>query len=107
MTKAVAGRFPAGVHINQTELAILELIGSRSGGTGSAAEVSLREMQTLTSRGIATVRRSCHRLQEQGLIQIEARYLPNGGQLENAYSVTPKGCQVLVGAHPAKASSAA
>ena len=97
MTKAVAGQFPQGVHLNQTELVILEVIGARSGGRAGPASVSLRELQGLTSRSVATVRRSCHQLEDQGLIRIERRYLPNGGQLENAYAITAKGCQTLVG----------
>ena len=102
MTKAVHGQLPAGVHINETDLAVLDQIGSRSGGSGSAVELSLRELSALTARKVETVRRSCRQLERQGLIDVESRYLPNGGQLENAYAITAKGCQVLVGARHAQ-----
>ena len=98
MTKAVHGRLPQGVHINETDLAVLDQIGARSGGAGSAVAFSLRELSDLTARKVETVRRSCRQLERQGLIDIESRYLSNGGQLENAYAITAKGCQVLVGA---------
>ena len=102
MTKAVRGQLPDDVHINETDLAVLDQIDVRIGDAGGPAQLSLRELSGLTARKAETVRRACRQLERQGLISIEPRYLPNGGQLENAYAVTPKGCEVLVGARQAQ-----
>ena len=67
------------------------------GGRADPASVSLRELQGLASRGAATVRRSRRRPEGRGLARIERRCLPDGCHLENAYAITAKGCQTLVG----------
>ena len=79
------------VRVNETELAVLELVASRAGAPGGAAELGVAEVAEAAGVSAPTARRSLRSLEEAGLVRISARTAADGGRLANAYSLTPTG----------------
>lgn len=98
-----------GITVNETEAKMLALLARHATdavaleGEDSHGEDALCHPVALGKRAMAqemgcsevSVRRATLRLEEAGLIEITARRLENGGQLENAYHVTHEGVAVL------------
>lgn len=57
--------------------------------------VSVSQLSADFSCSLATVRNVIRSLEHKGLISVQARFLRNGGQLENEYEVTQEGIRVL------------
>lgn len=83
--------------IEQRKLRLLGILLEYGKRLGEKAEVSYSQlssdMQFSDSGG--AVRRLVKGMEEEGLITVQARFLPNGGQLENAYRITEKGMCLL------------
>lgn len=92
MTKRVRFDSPQGVRVNETEYALMRYIASRSDGP---AVLSVSELSKELVRSVVTIRNSLRSLGDKGLLEIRARYLRNGGQLENEYEVTELGHRIL------------
>lgn len=92
MTKRVRFDSPQGVRVNETEYALMRYIASLSDGP---AVLSVSELSKELVRSVVTIRNSLRSLGDKGLLEIRARYLRNGGQLENEYEVTELGHRIL------------
>lgn len=92
MTKRVRACEPLGVRINESELAILRMT-SEMGDTRITRSVS--RLAEAMGKSVATARNSIKALERKGLVTVRARFLRNGGQLENEYGLTPLGQRVL------------
>lgn len=64
----------------------------RDAGAG-ARQVPLSVSALSDALGTTEYRTRCslRALKSEGMLAVRARYLPNGGQRENAYRITPKG----------------
>lgn len=95
-TRAV--RLPAslGVHVNETQLKMLQKIASAGGG--EPVQLSVAELGRAGGIKAAPASISLRALKGQGLLEVRSRFLPNGGQLENEYELTELGKQVLAAA---------
>lgn len=64
----------------------------RDEGAGSRpTPLSLSALSSALGTTECRTRCSLRALKAEGMIAVRARYLPNGGQRENAYRITPKG----------------
>lgn len=90
MTKRAKVSATAGVRINERELAVLRQIARVN-----STVVSVSQLSADFSCSLATVRNVIRSLEHKGLISVQARFLRNGGQLENEYEVTQEGIRVL------------
>lgn len=90
MTKRAKVSATAGVRINERELAVLRQIAQ-----ANSTVVSVSQLSADFSCSLATVRNVIRSLEHKGLISVQARFLRNGGQLENEYEVTQEGIRVL------------
>lgn len=90
MTKRAKVSATAGVRINERELAVLRQIA-----WVNSTVVSVSQLSADYSCSLATVRNVIRSLEHKGLISVHARFLRNGGQLENEYEVTQEGIRVL------------
>lgn len=91
MTKRVRAAEALGVRINETELGVMRFIASQPG----MAVFSIGDLSRELGCSVATVRNSLRALYSKGLVSVRARYLRNGGQLENEYELTDEGKQLL------------
>lgn len=93
--------------LNETDCELLRLIAERAHGSLREVPIGLSEMSEGIGRSVATVKRSYSSLARQGLIEVLARHLANGGRMENAYRLTRDGYVVLasVGYAPQLAAS--
>ena len=91
MTKRAKVSAVAGVRLNERELAILKRIAD---GDGTHA-LSISGLARDFSCSEGTVRNSIHSLEGKDLVSVRARYLRNGGQLENEYELTSEGERVV------------
>ena len=92
MTKRVKLDPSASVRINELELAIRRLVSARTGGV---AVLGLSEFASELGRSNAATRNSLRSLDKKGLLSVRARFLKNGGQLENEYELTESGRHIL------------
>lgn len=98
MSRQMGGMLPCGVEINETALKILVEIDRRTKAEGAGAIVSLERLGDAVGVSRSTTRRNCRVLEDQGLLSVNQRYSSSGGRLENEYTVTDKGHEVLAGA---------
>lgn len=90
MTKRAKVSASCGVQINDRELSFLRRIGGESEFVKSVSSLSAD-----FSCSDATVRNVTRALTKKGLINVQTRFLPNGGQLENEYEITQEGMRIL------------
>lgn len=90
MTKRAKVSATAGVRINERELAVLRQIAQ-----APSSVMSVNRLSVDFSCSVATVRNVIRSLEHKDLISVRARFLRNGGQLENEYEVTQEGNRVL------------
>ena len=67
----------------------------RPAGDVAADDNALLALASGLGRTEAQARRSLRALEAAGHLVVEHRFLPNGGQAENAYRVTPAGRERL------------
>ena len=91
LTKQVHIKAAPRLRLNESMLGVLQMI-DEAGGQLSASVSSIGERVGI--RG-ASARRVLHRLDERGYVRVEKCFLPNGGQLESSYTITPAGQEVL------------
>ncbi len=91
MTKRAKVSAVAGVRLNERELAILKRIADGDGTR--ILSINGLAHDFLCSEG--TIRNSIHSLEGKNLVSVRARYLRNGGQLENEYELTSEGERVV------------
>ena len=91
MTKRVHTGGDVDVRINETELAVMRLVGPSS----TSKTISCSEIAHELDCSVATVRNALRSLKAKELLASKSRFLQNGGQLENEYSLTSKGRSVL------------
>ena len=84
MTKRAKVSAVVGVRINERELDILKRIQA---GVAPCV-LSVNGLARDFSCSVATVRNSIRALEDKDLITVRARFLRNGGQLENEYELT-------------------
>lgn len=77
--------------------ALLFYLATHSAGRPPVICVSIAVLCAALNRSDSQVRRSLRALQARGWTAVEHRFLPNGGQTESAYSVTPAGRAHLAG----------
>lgn len=92
MAKHVRAADSLDVKINETEL---ELLRRLSEGGKMCRVCSISELAQSVGKSVATIRNSLRALEGEGLVVVHARFLRNGGQLENEYEVTALGERVL------------
>lgn len=90
MTKRAKVSAVVGVRINERELDILKRIQA-----GRPCVLSVNGLARDFSCSVATVRNSIRALEDKDLITVRARFLRNGGQLENEYELTEAGGRIL------------
>lgn len=91
MTKRARVSAIVGVRINERELDILKRIHEGP----APCVLSVNGLARDFSCSVATVRNSIKALEDKGLIVVRARFLRNGGQLENEYELTDAGGRIL------------
>lgn len=91
MTKRAKVSAVVGVRINERELDILKRI--QAGVTPCV--LSVNGLARDFSCSVAIVRNSIRALEDKDLITVRARFLRNGGQLENEYELTEAGGRIL------------
>ena len=91
MTKRAKVSAVVGVRINERELDILKRIQA---GVVPCV-LSVNGLARDFSCSVATVRNSIRPLEDKDLITVRARFLRNGGQLENEYELTEAGGRIL------------
>lgn len=91
MTKRAKVSAVVGVRINERELDILKRIQA---GVDPCV-LSVNGLARDFSWSVATVRNSIRALEDKDLITVRARFLRNGGQLENEYELTEAGGRIL------------
>lgn len=91
MTKRVRFRSDVGVRLNETELAVMKIIGLAT----RPKPISCMGLTRVLGRSEGTVRSTLRSLKDKGLVTVGRRYLQNGGQAENEYSLTDEGRYVL------------
>lgn len=91
MTKRAKVSAVVGVRINERELDILKRIQA---GVDPCV-LSVNGLARDFSCSVATVRNSIRALEDKDLITVRARFLRNGGQLENEYELTEAGGRIL------------
>lgn len=79
------------VVLQRRTLELLSLVQRKSENPSHVACLSIRDMQVELGLSDNCVRLAMYRAINDGLVAKRERYLPNGGQLENAYALTPKG----------------
>lgn len=85
--------------IEERMRAMLLLVARRSctaRGTAKGAVLSLEELAAALRLSVPQVRCVLRRLVAGGLVDKRPRFLSNGGQLENAFLVTPAGYAFLL-----------
>ena len=87
MTKRAKVSAAVGVRINERELDILKRIQA---GVAPCV-LSVNGLAREFSCSVATVRNSIRALEDKDLITVRARFLRNGGLLENEYELTEAG----------------
>lgn len=75
----------------QREMALLMLIDERSTGREGETMMSVKQLAKALHTTEPRLRHSIRAAREKGLIEIEPRYLANGGQTESVYRLTPVG----------------
>ena len=82
--------------MDERKLRILVFVRDNADEAGcvTMSVASIAESLSLSVTQLKYLRRS---LVTEGLLKSEPRFLPNGGQLENAYSLTPEGLGCLDG----------
>lgn len=91
MTKRARVSAATGVRINERELEILKRVGS----SGGPCVLGIAALSRDFSCSVATTRNAVRALEGKGLVSVRARYLRNGGQLENEYELTAEGERIL------------
>ena len=91
MTKRAKVSAASGVRINERELAVLK----RASAAGGPCVLGINALSRDYSCSVATVRNTVRALEGKGLVSVRARYLRNGGQLENEYELTVEGKRIL------------
>lgn len=99
MAKKVRATGWASTRMNETMVQVLLEIEHQSVGAAGQgfrpASLSLAGLSAATNKSEGTVRRSIKSMAEQGIVSVASVHLPNGGQLENLYCVTPRGEEYL------------
>lgn len=75
---------------------LLKYIAGRIDRRVGYACVPYCEMSRALNVSENCVRFSLRKLEDEGMVTKRSRYLPNGGQLENAYSITERGIHALM-----------
>lgn len=91
MTKRAKVSAASGVRINERELAVLKRVSA----AGGPCVLGINALSRDYSCSVATVRNTVWALEGKGLVSVRARYLRNGGQLENEYELTAEGKRIL------------
>ncbi len=94
MTKRVRFCSDVGVRLNETELSMMRIIGL----SARPKPISCMGLTRVMCCSEGTVRSTIRALKAKGLITVGSRYLQNGGQAENEYSLTDEGRYVLASA---------
>lgn len=75
---------------------LLRYIAGRVDRRVGYACVPYSEMARALNVSENRVRLSLRKLEEEGMVAKRSRHLPNGGQLENAYTITERGVLALI-----------
>lgn len=91
MTKRVQAAQAVGACLNETELLLMFVVAS----AGESLSLSISELSGCTGKSVGAMRYSVRSLRKKGMIDLSQRFLGNGGQLENEYSLTADGRELL------------
>lgn len=81
------------ISINETNLMVLAAI--KDWEEGHRGSLTVRALATEVGVSAASVRRSCSRLSEQGLLTVHEAWHEDGGRLANLYEVTYLGHELI------------
>lgn len=79
--------------VEEHMIGVLRYVGRE--GSGEGVCVSQVRMASELGSTVSRVRLAVAKLSAIGCIEVDKRYLPNGGQLENRYLATEKGMKIL------------
>lgn len=85
------------VQINETDRALLDVVGEHVGGPNVTASIPNRAFVDCINKSAQTVRRSCQKLERMGLIRSWRCKRADGSFDANKYEVTLVGWAVLAG----------
>ena len=83
------------VELDRRQLALLACIQTSADSGTRIARLAITDIQKALGISRSRVRLTLNHALADGLVIKQERFLPNGGQLENAYALTPKGCDLL------------
>lgn len=86
---------PTDEEVERRAMAALAFIDENKEARTGVARISQRQFAERMGVGETAARTTVRMLIEDGLVERSEQYLPNGGQLENAYLVTARGRRVL------------
>lgn len=92
MTKQIKLSGLNGIKINETECVLLRYV---AGKPGALSVEGLKSMAAATGIKPATLQRTLHSCVSKDLLIVRARFMPNGGQIENEYQVANLGLRVI------------
>lgn len=95
MTRKVEFRLAINVAINETDLALLRLLGERCAKDPGPVVLTARMVAGELALSRATIHRSCRTLVEKGLLVTQGSWRDDGGRGANSYEVTRLGFEVL------------
>ena len=91
MTKRVRAAEGVGFRLNETELHVMFVVASGDG----PLKLSISVLSTYVGKTPGAVRNSLRSLRRKGILDATPRFLENGGQLENEYTLTGDGKSLL------------
>lgn len=95
MTRRVEFRLAINVAINETDLALLRLLGERCSSVPGPVFLTVRVIAGELAFSRATIHRSCRALVDKGLVVTQGSWRDDGGRGANSYEVTRLGFEVL------------
>lgn len=95
MSRKVTLKVPVEMIVRDRDVRMLAAIDRRSKRVGAPVSVSIRMLAKDTDTSLDTARRALTSCMDEGFLTIRECRLDNGCQVENAYTVTPRGLAVL------------
>lgn len=95
MARKVKFHVSLDIFINESDLALLHLLGRLSPVTTGPVSLTARALANELQLSLATVRRSCRVLVDRGLIIVRGVRRRDGGRDANTYEITVLGREVL------------
>lgn len=95
MSRKVTLRVNVTIKVRDRDVFLLAAIESHEKMSHGSARVSAAQLAEEMDVSVGTLRHAVTSCQEEGYLEVKPAFASNGGQLENVYSLTTRGRDIL------------